>query len=83
MIRIIVDSDADAAALKTLIADGPGLPEIFYTSGYLIQQEAGGRLRSIGGGGINTISVHGPGELPPEGGGGGTGTATVERGEPG
>lgn len=83
MIRIIVDNDADLAALREVIAQGPGLPEIFYDSGYLIQREGDGRLRSVGGGGKST-TVHYAGGPSPMGGGGagGTGTAYLEPSRP-
>jgi hypothetical protein len=54
VIRIIVDSDADLAALRELISQD-GLPEVFYDSGYLIQLEGDGRLRSVCGGGRSTV----------------------------
>lgn len=46
-----MDNDADLDALRELVRDGAGLPEVFYDSGYLIQMEGDGRLRSVGGGG--------------------------------
>lgn len=67
MIRIIVDNDADLAALCEAIEQGPGLPEVFYASGYVIQREGDGQLRSVGGGGKST-AVHHAGPATAEGG---------------
>jgi hypothetical protein len=77
MIRIIVDNDTDLAALREAIAQGPCLPEIFYDSGYLIQREGDGRLRSVGGGGKATNMIidyaGGPSSVGSGGSAGGTG----------
>jgi hypothetical protein len=73
MIRIIVDNDTDLATLREVIEQGPGLPEIFYDSGYLIQREVDGHLRSEGGGGKSNTVIHYAGQ--PGNGLGGSGGA--------
>jgi hypothetical protein len=70
MIRIIVDNEADLVALSEAIEQGPGLPEVFYESGYVIQREADGHLRSVRGGGKSS-TVHHAGAFSDSGGGAG------------
>lgn len=81
MIRIIVDNDTDLARLRGIIELGGDLPEVFYDSSYLIQQEVDGHLRSVGGGGKSN-TVHCTADWFPGGAGGGGETTSLEPARP-